>query len=167
MTTKLNYSAAAILMLIALPVLSADDDDNWVRIKLDERFRSEGVAAADVNNDGAPDVIAGDVWYEAPRAGSKQHNDGMAWKIHEIRMPGEFFAGVGYSNSFANFAHDINGDGLQDVVLIGFPGDPYHWYHRLMRWNASMSTATGNWIMSLEVGFSLTTAAILVNMIRS
>jgi hypothetical protein len=43
-------------------------------------------------------------------------------------MPGEFVAGVGYSNSFANFAHDMNGDGLQDAVIIGFPGDPYHWY---------------------------------------
>ena len=61
-------------------------------------------------------------------AGSEQHVDGTAWKIHEIRMPGEFVAGVGYSNSFANFAHDMNGDGLQDAVIIGFPGDPYHWY---------------------------------------
>ena len=66
MTTRLNYAAAAILMLVGMPVLTAADDDNWVRIKLDERFRSEGVAAADVNNDGTPDVIAGDVWYEAP-----------------------------------------------------------------------------------------------------
>ena len=128
MTTRPCYCAAAILMLVATPLLKADDDDNWIRIKLDERFRSEGVAAADLNNDGTPDVIAGDVWYEAPAAGSEQHIEGSAWKIHEIRMPGEFVAGVGYSNSFANFAHDMNGDGLQDAVLIGFPGDPYHWY---------------------------------------
>jgi hypothetical protein len=64
MPPRRNYFAAAILMLVAMPVLSAGDDDNWIRIKLDERFRSEGVAAADLNNDGTPDVIAGDVWYE-------------------------------------------------------------------------------------------------------
>jgi hypothetical protein len=43
-------------------------------------------------------------------------------------MPGEFVAGVGYSNSFANFSHDMNGDGLPDAIIIGFPGDPFHWY---------------------------------------
>lgn len=106
----------------------ADDDPNWVRVKLDERFRSEGVAAADINADGAIDVVAGDVWYQAPKPGTPEHADGTAWKIHEIRMPGEFVAGVGYSNSFVNLAHDMDADGLQDIVIIGFPGDPYHWY---------------------------------------
>jgi hypothetical protein len=106
----------------------ADDDANWVRVKLDERFRSEGVAAADINADGSIDVVAGDVWYQAPKAGTPEHTDGTAWKIHEIRMPGEFVAGVGYSNSFVNLAHDMDADGLQDIVIIGFPGDPYHWY---------------------------------------
>jgi hypothetical protein len=43
-------------------------------------------------------------------------------------MPGEFVAGVGYSNSFANFAHDMNADGHVDAIIIGFPGDPFHWY---------------------------------------
>ena len=124
---KTTLAAFALAALI-LPALNADDDNNWVRIKLDERFRSEGVTAADLNQDGTLDVIAGDVWYEAPKAGSENHSDGTAWKIHEIRMPGEFVAGVGYSNSFANFAHDMNGDGLQDAIIIGFPGDPYHWY---------------------------------------
>ncbi len=68
MTINLNYYAAASLILGAVSMLNAADDDNWVRIKLDERFRSEGVAAADVNQDGTPDVIAGDLWYEGPLA---------------------------------------------------------------------------------------------------
>ena len=106
----------------------ADDDLNWVRIRLDERFRSEGVAAGDFNGDGSLDVVAGDVWYEAPQAGSEAWLDGSKWKLHEVRMPGEFVAGIGYSNSFCNFANDINGDGHMDVIIVGFPGDPYHWY---------------------------------------
>ena len=75
--------------------VAADDDPNWVRIRLDERFRSEGVATGDINKDGAPDVIAGDLWYEAPSLKSSSHADGSSWKLHEIRMPGEFVAGVG------------------------------------------------------------------------
>ncbi|HUE17005.1 MAG TPA: hypothetical protein VMR25_22700, partial [Planctomycetaceae bacterium] len=53
------------------------DSVRWQRINLDKTFRSEGVAAFDVNHDGKIDIVAGDVWYEAPN-----------WKMHEIRTPG-------------------------------------------------------------------------------
>lgn len=90
---------------------------DWKRIKLDDAFRSEGAAAADVNKDGLMDVFAGDVWYEAPD-----------WKVHAIRNVGKFVAGKGYSNSFVNFAYDVNQDGWDDLILLGFPGAPFHWY---------------------------------------
>ncbi len=93
------------------------DEVKFKRIKLDERFRSEGVAAADINHDDLTDVFAGDVWYEAPE-----------WKVHALRPVGNFVAGQGYSNSFVNFAHDVNQDGWADLILIGFPGDPFFWY---------------------------------------
>lgn len=121
----------AHVVLLTIAVLSAtmgtdiaraEEDPNWVRIKLDAAFRSEGVAAADVNHDGRMDVIAGDVWYAAPEKA------GDEWAMHEIRKPGEFVAGKGYSNSFANFAYDINGDGWDDAIIIGFPGAPFSWY---------------------------------------
>lgn len=90
---------------------------HWERTQLDAAFRSEGVAVADVNRDGKLDVLAGDVWYQAPE-----------WTMHEIRTPGKFVAGVGYSTSFANFTYDLNADGWDDFILIGFPGEPFHWY---------------------------------------
>lgn len=107
--------------------LIADDDTNWIRIQLDDRFRSEGVSAADFNNDGAMDVAAGDVLYLAPKVKADQVNPEM-WTRRDIREPGEFVAGKGYSNSFANTAWDMNRDGLTDQIIIGFPGDPFHWY---------------------------------------
>lgn len=107
--------------------LMAGDDDNWVRIQLDDRFRSEGVAAADFNNDGTVDVAAGDVLYLAPKDASERL-DASKWGRRDIREPGEFVAGKGYSNSFANTAWDMNQDGLVDHVIVGFPGDPFHWY---------------------------------------
>lgn len=106
------------ILLLSLFVAHAPAGEvNWERVQLDSRFRSEGVAVADFNNDGRKDVVAGDVWYEAPN-----------WTMHELRPPGDFWAGVGYSKSFCNWAWDINGDGWQDVIIVGFPGDPFHWY---------------------------------------
>ena len=126
-------------VLVAAPALSADEDTNWVRIKLDERFRSEGSAAGDLNNDGTMDVVAGDVWYQAPAHDTADHRDAARWQLHEIRQPGEFVAGKGYSNSFFNFTHDFDQDGLSDVVIVGFPGDPFHWYR-------NPGNSGGNWL---------------------
>ena len=120
--------ANTLLFLAVFSTATADDDTNWVRITLDERFRSEGVAAGDLNGDGRPDVVAGDVWYEAPKLDSKNYTDGTSWKLHEIRMPGNFVAGKGYSNSFVNNVYDMNRDGHPDVIIVGFPGDAFHWY---------------------------------------
>jgi hypothetical protein len=90
----------------------------WKKTVVDRVFRSEGVAIADVNRDGKLDILAGDVWYEAPD-----------WKMHEIRSIKDYGDGsAGYSRSFACWAADVNHDGWPDLIVIGWPGDPCHWY---------------------------------------
>lgn len=124
-----SLAAVAVLLLTSgASVCLANDDPNWVRITLDERFRSEGVSVGDFNNDGTPDVGAGDVWYQAPPASSADYLNDEKWKLKEFRQPGDFVAGKGYSNSFANAAWDVDKDGWVDHIIIGFPGDPFHWY---------------------------------------
>jgi hypothetical protein len=113
-------------LALALSYLPADEkksDDTgitWKKTVLDTKFRSEGVAVADVNRDGKIDVLVGDVWYEAPD-----------WKVHAIR-PGKEDYREGdknvYSNGFACWTDDLNGDGWADLIVIGFPGAPCHWY---------------------------------------
>lgn len=90
----------------------------WQRIEIDGVFRSEGVAAGDINHDGKTDVINGEAWYEAP-----------SWKLHPIRKLGDYKDGAGgYSHSFANWTYDLNGDGWLDLICIDFPGVPCYWF---------------------------------------
>src|SRR6476659_9067799 len=86
---------------------------HFKKIILDQTFRSEGVAVADVNRDGKIDVLAGNLWYEAPN-----------WTPHEIAPVIPFDAAKGYSNSFVNYAADLNNDGWPDQILIDTPGVP-------------------------------------------
>lgn len=88
----------------------------WKKTVVDPSFRSEGVAVADVNKDGKLDILAGDVWYEAP-----------AWKMHVIRKDRKFNPQV-YSESFGCFADDFNGDGWPDLIVLPFPGKAIYWY---------------------------------------
>ncbi len=90
----------------------------WRAIRIDSRFRSEGAAIADVNRDGKPDVMVGELWYEAP-----------SWKPHEITKPGDYGDGAnGYASVFYCFADDVNQDGWPDAVVVGTPGSPALWY---------------------------------------
>lgn len=107
---------------------AASDSIEFSKKQLDSKFRSEGVAVADFNNDGKKDIAAGFVWYEAPD-----------WKMHVAlsKPPGKPNASMlgepphydpkGYSNSFCNFAEDLNGDGWMDLIVIDFPGNETWW----------------------------------------
>ncbi len=101
------------LAAVAVP----GDKVHFDHVVIDREFRSEGVAVADVNRDGLNDILVGDVWYEAPD-----------WKVHEIQGPGKYDAATGYSLCFACFAADVDKDGWPDLIVVGFPGTPAHWY---------------------------------------
>lgn len=87
------------------------------KVQLDSKFRSEGVAVGDFNNDGKLDIAAGMVWYEAP-----------SWKMHTIVDKTPEYDPKGYSNSFCTFADDLNGDGRLDIMVVDFPGTPTWWF---------------------------------------
>ena len=90
----------------------------WKKTVLDRKFRSEGVAVADVNKDGKIDVLNGEYWYEAPD-----------WKPHEMQPPHGLQGRrcTNYSRVFFCWAEDLNGDGYPDLIVIDFPGDPCYW----------------------------------------
>jgi hypothetical protein len=117
--------AATLLAAPFVPVITADTGAaakigaakiTWKKTVVDTVFRSEGVAVADFNKDGKMDIFVGDVWYEAPD-----------WKMHVVREDKKWNP-LNYSESFACFADDFNGDGYPDVIVIPFPGKECFWY---------------------------------------
>ena len=104
----LRYSLV-VLFLVAFPWdTTLAEKIHWQRVQLDSTFRSEGVTANDVNRDGKMDVIAGDLWYQAPD-----------WKSRELRTVGTYIFDKEWSQSFANFTCDVNRDGWDDLILVG------------------------------------------------
>lgn len=124
----MNGRLTLLLLLpvtLAVPAVSAGDRPaakiTWKKTVVDPMFRSEGVAVVNVNKDGRPDIIVGDCWYEAPR-----DKDGT-WTRHILRADRKFDP-RNYSDSFACFTDDFNGDGFPDVIVIPWPGNPCYWY---------------------------------------
>ncbi|MEX2244147.1 MAG: VCBS repeat-containing protein [Fimbriimonadaceae bacterium] len=107
-----------IASFIALVIVGtkAQEEIRFAKTVLDTRFVSEGVAVGDVNRDGKLDVIAGNVWYQAPD-----------WKANEIAPFVFVEPKAAWSNSFHNWAEDLNGDGWVDQIVIGMPGEKAVW----------------------------------------
>ena len=111
-------SSTILLATTSASAADAGGKVGWKKTTIEGKFRSEGVAVADVNKDGKPDVLIGDSWYEAP-----------TWAKHAIRNPGDYGDGLrSYSECMACWADDVNGDGWPDQLVIGFPGTAALWY---------------------------------------
>ncbi len=102
-----------------MALLADEQHVNYVfnRMQLSDQFYSEGATYADLNRDGSADVISGPYWYAGPDFTER----------FEIYDPKPFDI-KGYSLNFLMFAHDINRDGWQDVLVIGHPGKEVHWF---------------------------------------
>lgn len=111
-----------ILCLLATTTTMAEEAPGKISFKrqqLDAKFRSEGTSVGDFNGDGKLDISAGSVYYAAPD-----------WKIVPVLDKPAEFDPHNYSNSFCNFAADINQDGRTDLLVVDFPGQQTWWFEQ-------------------------------------
>ncbi|HOS43752.1 MAG TPA: VCBS repeat-containing protein, partial [Armatimonadota bacterium] len=89
----------------------------------DETFETAGVF--DVNNDGIPDIVSGEFWYQGPDFRTK-HQLGTVGKYGE------------YYDDFSTIAMDVNGDGYLDFITGG-------WWGETLRWRENPGEKGGEW----------------------
>jgi hypothetical protein len=106
-----------LMLAISLALVASQISDiRFEKHVLDQRFVAEGVAVADINRDGKLDVLAGNLWYQAP-----------SWERHEIAPYVEVDTKKAWSNCFNTWAADLNRDGWEDQIVIGMPGEKAIW----------------------------------------
>ncbi len=110
---------------------------SFAKQQLSDEFWSEGAAFGDFNHDGKQDVVAGPFWYEGP-AFKVRHAYAPADRRSKSKKNGQSveFAGYkgalgsenDYSANFLAFTRDFDGDGWDDILVLGFPGAESFWY---------------------------------------
>ena len=101
----LTWMTAFLLLTASFSIDAAEFDFKKHTINADSAFEACGVG--DINQDGRPDVMCGDTWYEATG------NTSDPWKRHHVC---DIKAEGGYYHDLANELEDVNADGRLDVV---------------------------------------------------
>jgi hypothetical protein len=84
---------------------------------IDSAFRAEGVTTFDVDKDGVRDIVTRELWWRGP---------GFT-RGYELREPMAFDVATQYATSFHATHLDVDGDGYEDLISWGFPGQGSEW----------------------------------------
>lgn len=118
---------ASFLVLSLLLAGASRPADVAFRVKMIDPGYNETVAVADLNNDGKPDIISGESWYEAPN-----------WTKHPLRA---IDANANYIDNFSDLPVDVDGDGWIDIVQIAY-------FSQNIVWLKNPGKSGGTWTVS-------------------
>jgi hypothetical protein len=106
------------LLATCVPVFAQEYTlHKFERQRLTDVYYSEGANAGDIDGDGKPDVVYGPHWYKGPDFKTK-------YEIYPAKPQNR----EGYADHFFHWVYDFNGDGWNDVLVVGFPGKPGYVY---------------------------------------
>jgi len=108
---------AAILLLFGACSDRAAIPFGFTKHVLDTQFRAEGVTTFDVDHDDHLDIVTRELWWAGP----------TYTKSYALHEPMAFDAQTQYAASFHAEHIDADGDGYQDLVTWGFPGNESQW----------------------------------------
>lgn len=131
--------AALFSAVAAAPALGAGRYlHTFSKQQLSNQFWAEGANAGDFNHDGKRDIVSGPYWWEGPNF-TVRHQYAPADATFKAKradgseetIPG-YEGALGshnaYSKNFFAYTADINGDGWDDIIILGFPGEESYWY---------------------------------------
>jgi len=81
---------------------------------IDATNQCEACSVFDVDNNGIPDIVCGEYWYEGPDF-AKRHKICDITKDH------------GYVWDFSNYPYDVDGDGFMDIITASWWGEGLFW----------------------------------------
>lgn len=116
-----------LAVIVATSVRTQQPTAPFAKLQLTGSYYTEGANTGDFNRDGHVDIVAGPFWWQGPDFAIR----------HTIYAGAPFPIGF-YSDNFASFVHDMNGDGWPDVLIVSFPGLPAVWHE-------NPQTGSGAW----------------------
>lgn len=126
-----KFFSVSSLALSASLLANAAAGVEFRKIVLTPEYFADGISAGDFNHDGRPDVVAGPYWYEGPDFKTR----------HAFYPPVAQDLEANPTNSMFSFVADFNGDGWDDILVLGrVLHHEAFWYE-----NPRGAAATGPW----------------------